>query len=102
MAERPKVESRQADPCVLNPPCREDISTEELTSVVFLTSVGPIFNSISRVLTGHNIKTVGLLPRKVPTSFLQPITDDLGLKTAGIYSNPCKCGSLHWSNQVFH
>jgi len=41
-------------------------------------------NHISKVLMRHNIKTVGLPPRKIITSFLQHIKDNLGFKTAGI------------------
>jgi len=43
---------------------------------------------------GHNIKTVGLPSRKV-TSFLQPVKDDLSLKTLGIYNIPCECGKVY-------
>jgi hypothetical protein len=35
------------------------------------------FNHISRLLSRHNIKSVGLLPKKIP-SFLRPVKDDLG------------------------
>jgi len=34
-------------------------------SVAFLPYVGLISNCISRLLTRHNMKTIGLLPRKV-------------------------------------
>jgi hypothetical protein len=56
-------------------------------SVDFLPSMAPIFNHIRRVLTRHNIETVSLPPRKV-SSFLWPIKDDLGMKTARAYSIP--------------
>jgi hypothetical protein len=46
------------------------------------------------MLSKHNIKSVGLLPRKI-TSFLQPAKDDLGLKTPGVCSIPCKCGPVY-------
>jgi hypothetical protein len=68
------------------------------------------------MLLRHNIKTVGLPPRKI-TSFLQPVKDDPGLKTQGIYIIPCKCGKVkigqtghsietrikeqHWHNMIF-
>jgi len=42
----------------------------------------------------HNIKTVGLPPRKA-ASFLQSIKDDLNLKTPGIYSISCECGMVY-------
>jgi hypothetical protein len=57
------------------------------------TFVESTFNHISRVLMRHNIKTVGLLPRKI-TSFLQPIKNDLGLRTMGIYSILSECGKI--------
>jgi hypothetical protein len=56
--------------------------------------VRSIFNRISRVLARHNIKCVGLPPRKI-SSFLRPVTDDLGLKTPGVYSIPCECGQIY-------
>jgi hypothetical protein len=43
------------------------------------------------MLYRHNIKSVGLPPRKIG-NFLRPVKDDLGLKTPGVYSIPCKCG----------
>jgi hypothetical protein len=46
------------------------------------------------MLSRHNIKSVGLLPRKI-ASFLPPVKDDLGLKTPGVYSIPCKCGQVY-------
>jgi hypothetical protein len=56
-------------------------------SVAFLPYVGPIFNRISRALSQHNIKSVGLHPTKV-SSFLRPIKDNLGLRTLGICRTP--------------
>jgi len=59
-----------------------------------LAFVGPTFSCISEVLSGHNIKAVGLLPRKV-ASFLQHIKDDLSSKTdftylpIGLHVLPC-------------
>jgi hypothetical protein len=41
----------------------------------------------------HSITTVSLPPRKV-TSFLWPIKDELGLKTAGAYIIS-KCGKVY-------
>jgi hypothetical protein len=40
------------------------------------------------------MKTVGLPPRKV-ASILCPVKNDLGLKTAGVYSIPCECGKVY-------
>jgi hypothetical protein len=41
------------------------IYREDLTSVAFLLFVQPTFKYISKMLMRHNIKTVGLPPRKV-------------------------------------
>jgi len=57
--------------------------------MAFLPFVGPGFSCISRVLLLHNIKTLGLPPKKV-SSFLQPIEDALVLKTLGIYEGTPK------------
>jgi hypothetical protein len=46
------------------------------------------------MLSRHNIKPVGLPLRKI-ASFLQPVKDDLGLKTPGAYSIPCECGQVY-------
>jgi hypothetical protein len=69
------------------PPGREDTTREELTMVAFLFPVGLIFNCTSRVLMRYSIKTVGLPPMKL-NSFLWPAKDNLGLKTAEVYSIP--------------
>jgi hypothetical protein len=58
--------------------------------VALLPFVGTTFNYISRVLSEHNIKVVGLLLRKLPSN-LQPIKDDLALKMPGVNSIPCDC-----------
>jgi hypothetical protein len=46
------------------------------------------------MLSRHNIKSVGLPPRKI-ANFLRPVKDDLGLKTPGVYSIPCECGQVY-------
>jgi hypothetical protein len=54
----------------LSPPKRAPPQRrEDPASVAFLPFVGTVFNRISRVLSKHNIKTVGLPPRKL-SSFL--------------------------------
>jgi len=53
-----------------------------------MSFIGPTFNHISRLLMRYNIKTVGLLPRKV-NCLLWHIKDDLGLKIPGINSIHC-------------
>jgi hypothetical protein len=60
-------------------------------TVTFLPYVGTIFNRISRVLSRHNIKSVGL-PSKEISNFLWPVKDPLELRTLGIYRIPCECG----------
>ncbi|XP_033607053.1 uncharacterized protein LOC117282253 [Cryptotermes secundus] len=56
--------------------------------------VGTIFNRISRMLSRHNIKSVGLPPKK-KSNFLRPVKEHLGLRTPGIYSIPCECGKVY-------
>ncbi|PNF41399.1 hypothetical protein B7P43_G14428 [Cryptotermes secundus] len=63
-------------------------------TVAFLPFVGTIFNRISRVLSRHNIKSVGLPPKKI-SNFLRPVKDHLGLRTPGIYRIPCECGKVY-------
>ncbi|PNF33765.1 hypothetical protein B7P43_G10211, partial [Cryptotermes secundus] len=53
-----------------------------------------VFNRISRVLSRHNIRSVGLPPNKL-SSFLRPVKDSLGLRTQGVYSIPCECGKVY-------
>jgi hypothetical protein len=62
--------------------------------VALLPFVNTTFNRISRMLSRHNIKSVGLPPRKI-ANFLRPVKDDLGLKTPGVYSIPCECGQVY-------
>jgi hypothetical protein len=80
----------------LDPPKRVTTTPEKPTLVAFLPFVYTTFNHISRVLSRHNIKSVGLPSRKI-ASFLQPVKDDLGLKTPGMYSIPCE-----WTDWLFH
>jgi hypothetical protein len=42
----------------------------------------------------HNIKSVGLPPRK-SCSFPRPVKDDLQLRTPYVYSIPCECGRVY-------
>jgi hypothetical protein len=63
-------------------------------SVAFLPYVSTIFNRMSRVLSRHNIKSVGL-PRRKICSFLRPVKDKLGLRTSGVYRIPCECGMVY-------
>jgi hypothetical protein len=63
-------------------------------SVAFLPYVGGIFNRISRVLSRHNFKSVGMAPKKV-SSFLRPVKDNLELRTPGVYRIPYECGKVY-------
>jgi hypothetical protein len=46
------------------------------------------------VLSWHNIKSVGLPPKKI-SGFLRPVKDNLGLRTLGVYRIPCECGKVY-------
>jgi hypothetical protein len=63
----------------------ENTPREDPTSMSFQPT-RTTFNHINTVLMRHNIKTVGIPPKKV-ASFLWPMKGDLGLKTPDIYSN---------------
>jgi len=54
-------------------------------TVAFLPLIQNTFYHISRVLSKHNINMLGLPPRKI-SKLLQPLKDDLGLKSPGIQS----------------
>jgi len=43
------------------------------------------------MLAKQNIKSVALPPRKI-SSYFTSVKDALGLRTPGVYSNPCECG----------
>ncbi|PNF22911.1 hypothetical protein B7P43_G13899, partial [Cryptotermes secundus] len=66
-------------------------------SVAFLPYVGSIFNSISRVLSRHNIEAVGLPPNKL-SRFLRLVKDSLGLRTPGVYSTHASAARLYWAH----
>jgi hypothetical protein len=78
----------------LNPLVRVASTLDKPASVAFLPYISTTFNRISRLLSRHNIKSVGLPPKKMP-SFLQPVKDDLELKIPGVYSMPCECGQVY-------
>jgi hypothetical protein len=56
-------------------------------SVTFLPYVGTLFNRISRVLTRHNVKSVGL-PCKTMSCFLRYVKDNLRLRTPVYTESP--------------
>jgi hypothetical protein len=51
------------------------------------------FNYIRRVLSWHSFKSLALPLRRF-SSFLQPVKDDLGLKTQGVIQHPT-CTKLY-------
>jgi hypothetical protein len=77
----------------VKPPARVASTPEKPASVAFLPYVSTSFNRISRLVSRHNIKSVGLPPKKIP-GFLRPVKDDLGLKTPGVNSVPSECGQV--------
>jgi hypothetical protein len=79
--------SRQQIQCALNPKVRIPKPKYKPTSIALLPYVQTTYGRLSRMLAKHNIKSVGLLPRKI-SSFLHPVKDDLGLRTPGVYSIP--------------
>jgi hypothetical protein len=78
----------------LNPVVRTSRLNDKPTSVAVLPYVQTTYDCISRTLVKHNIRSVGLLLRKI-SSFLCPVKDDLGLRTPGVYSMPCECGQVY-------
>jgi len=46
------------------------------------------------MLAKQNIKSVALPPRKI-SSYFPPVKDALGLRTPGVYRNPCECGRVY-------
>jgi predicted GIY-YIG superfamily endonuclease len=69
-------------------------SSDKPDSVAFLPYIGLTSNHISKVQSHHNIRSVGLLLKKI-TGALQLAKDDLGLIIPGVYSMPCKCGQVY-------
>jgi hypothetical protein len=86
----------------LNPPARVASTPEKPGSVAFLPYVSMTFNRNSRLLSRHNIKSVGLAPKKIP-GFLQPVKYDLGLKDSWCVERALRVwSSLHWADWPFH
>jgi hypothetical protein len=52
------------------------------------------FGRLSRILAKHNIKSVALPYRKI-ARYLPPFKEATGLRTLGIYSILCECGSVY-------
>jgi hypothetical protein len=68
-------------------------SDDNPDSVAFLPYVGTIFNRISRVLSRHNIKSVGLPINNY--HFFRPAKYKLGLRIPSVYRIPCDCGMVY-------
>jgi hypothetical protein len=64
------------------------------TSVALLPHVQMTYGQLSRTLAKHNIKCVGLPPRKI-SSLLHPVKDNLEARTTEVYSIPCQCGQMY-------
>lgn len=79
---------------VLNPLVKVALLSEKPESVMLLPYVETFFTCINRVLSQHNIKSVGLLLRKL-SGFLQSVKDNLQLKKPVVYSIPCECGQVY-------
>jgi hypothetical protein len=92
----------------VTPPRREDP-----TLVACLPFVCTTFNCISRVLSRHNIKTMGLPPRKL-SIFLHPVKNDLSLEMPVSTAFPVSVGRCtldkletrvkehHWHVCLYH
>jgi hypothetical protein len=63
-------------------------------STAYIPYAQTTFGRISRMLAKHNTKGFALPPRKI-FSHLPPVKDALGLRTPGVYSIPCECGSVY-------
>lgn len=74
---------------------REEISSDK---VDFLSFFGPITARNSRLLFKQGIKTI-FRPLTDVWDSLWLVKDNLGLRTPGIYSISCECGSTYiWLN----
>jgi hypothetical protein len=74
-------------PRILNPPERVALPPEKPALVAFLPYFSATFNRMSRLQSKHNIKSAGLVRKKI-TSFPRPLKDDVGLQIPGVYSVP--------------
>jgi hypothetical protein len=74
---------------VLKPLVKVALLSEKQESVMLLPYVGSFFTHINWVLSQHNIKSVGLLMKKL-SGFLQSVKDNLQLKKPAVYGIPCQ------------
>jgi hypothetical protein len=75
---------------------------EKIQPCHFLPFVSTDLNYISKALSKHNIKSVGLPLTKI-SSLLQTAKDDLHLKTLGMYITFCLRGQVYsrWTDHSF-
>jgi hypothetical protein len=69
---------------------RVALTQKDHDAVTLLPYVGSTFNLFSRFLSWNNIKHNVLHLKKI-SSFLQPVKNNLGLKTLRVYSIPSEC-----------
>jgi hypothetical protein len=69
------------------------IQKEKLAGAAMILFQQVVSNKISRLLAKRNVKTIHTLAKK-SIHMLRPIKDKMGLKVAGIYCVPCKCGKV--------
>jgi predicted GIY-YIG superfamily endonuclease len=67
---------------------------EKPISTAVIPYMQTTFGRLSRMLFRHKIRSIGIPPKKTH-SHLPAEKDPLGLKTPGVYSIPCECGSVY-------
>jgi hypothetical protein len=83
----------------LDPTVRTFKPKEKPTSVAILPYIQTTYSRIKRMFGRYSIKNVSLPPRNI-CIFFGPVKDDLRLRTAGAYSNPCECGQVYLGRLV--
>jgi hypothetical protein len=77
-------------------------TNDKPNSTAYILYTQTTYGRLSRMLAEHNIKSVALPPRKI-FSYLPPVKDSMGLRTAGVYSIPCEMWQgLYWTKQSIH
>ena len=78
----------------MKPATRIAKTDDKPTSTAYTLYTQTTLGRLNRMLAKHNIKSFALPLRKI-LSYLHPVKDVLGLRTPGIYSNPCECGRVY-------
>jgi len=78
---------------------KPQIQQERLTGVALLPYQRAISHKNSRLLSIYNIRTIHI-PAREKVHLLRPVKEKLGLKVAGIYCIPCKCGKAYEGHTV--